>query len=317
MKRTFITNACWSHGIAASFAGVLHGRVNNFADLLDVVRVKQKQTNKQKTITISFSRWCHLELAIHSYITKHFRNKLKSILKFFTSTWLYGHALLYVMFMLTMSLLTSSSIDYQLLYNVCESDTSAGQPKVTFAVTSHIYYMSAKIYWFCLFRRNCTSNQNQAKLINPRFFFFFFFLFVCFFLVVCLAFFLTIFNISILKCKNSINILGGQAVLELLIKTHKSKKKKKKKKKLFNFTLKCSSSLAARSSLVVWAFCFCSQSVLFFCFCFLFFCFVLFFVCLFVCFCFVLFSLFVCLFVCYVVRAFFFFFFFWCKMESK
>ena len=50
--------------------------------------------------------------------------------------------------------------------------------------------------------------------------------------------------INEMKCKNNINILGGQAVSELLIKTRKKKKKKKKKKK-FNFSLKCSSSLTA------------------------------------------------------------------------
>ena len=38
------------------------------------------------------------------------------------------------------SKLSSSSrpIDYRLVYNVCESDTSAGRPKVPFAVKSHI-----------------------------------------------------------------------------------------------------------------------------------------------------------------------------------
>ena len=36
------------------------------------------------------------------------------------------------------SLLYSSSIGYQLVYNVYESDTSAGRLKVPFAVTGHI-----------------------------------------------------------------------------------------------------------------------------------------------------------------------------------
>ena len=46
--------------------------------------------------------------------------------------------MLYVMYLLA-SLLSSASIDYRLVYNVCESDTSAGRPKVPFYFNeSHI-----------------------------------------------------------------------------------------------------------------------------------------------------------------------------------
>ena len=31
------------------------------------------------------------------------------------------------------------AIDYRLVYNICESDTCAGRPKVPFAVASHKY----------------------------------------------------------------------------------------------------------------------------------------------------------------------------------
>ena len=41
-------------------------------------------------------------------------------------------------YLCSLSLLSGTSIEYRLVNNVCESDTSASRPKVPLAVTSHI-----------------------------------------------------------------------------------------------------------------------------------------------------------------------------------
>ena len=72
----------------------------------------------------------------------------------------------------TVSLLSSSSVGYRLVYNVCESDTSAGRPKVPFAVTSPDRLPNQTMLpnpaIFCLSRQNKFKQLCQIRQPNPK-----------------------------------------------------------------------------------------------------------------------------------------------------
>ena len=72
-----------------------------------------------------------------------------------------------VMYVDRKSTLSSSSIDYQLVYNFCEPDTSANRPKVP-CVMSHVWYCKRFLYWFCsfIFCAGIADLENREKRLD-------------------------------------------------------------------------------------------------------------------------------------------------------